>query len=59
MKLLMPLMITAPTVIQGTLAMRAGRNFNDERGRRLKIGIIFNICYLAVVGVAALMLALD
>jgi hypothetical protein len=59
MKLLMPLMITAPALIQGSLAMRARGNFDDASGRRLKFGIIFNICYLVVVGVAALVLALD
>jgi hypothetical protein len=59
MKLLMPLMLTAPTLIQGSFAMRAGRRPIELRGRQLKVGIIFNVCYLIAVGVASLVLALD
>lgn len=59
MKLLMPLMLTAPTLIQGSLAMRGYRRPIDLRARQLKVGIIFNVCYLIAVGVASLMLALD
>ena len=60
MKLLMPLMLTAPTLIQGGMSMRARRGGPaDLRDRQLKIGIIFNICYLIAVGVASLVLALD
>jgi hypothetical protein len=60
MKMLMPLMLTAPTLIQGGLAMRSRRGGStDLRSRQLKVGIIFNICYLIAVGVASLMLALD
>ena len=56
MKFLMPLMITAPTLIHGSLAMRMRHRPSDLRGRQLKVGIIFNICYLAAVGVASLIL---
>lgn len=59
MKMLMPLMLTAPTLIQGGIAMRSRRGSTDLRSRQLKVGIIFNICYLIAVGVASLMLALD
>ncbi len=60
MKMLMPLMLTAPTLIQGGIAMRSRRGGQtDLRARQLKIGIIFNICYLIAVGVASLVLALD
>ncbi len=59
MKLLMPLMLTAPSLIQGGLAMRAKRVQDDLRMRQLKVGIIFNVCWLVAVGVASLMLALD
>ncbi len=59
MKLMMPLMLTAPTLIQGGLAMHATRAPDDLRARQLKVGIIFNICWLIAVGVASLMLALD
>jgi hypothetical protein len=60
MKMLMPLMLTAPTLIQGGMAMRTRRGGPaDLRDRQLKIGIIFNICYLIAVGVASLVLALD
>ena len=59
MKLLMPLMLTAPTLIQGGMTMRSGRGRADLRGRQLKVGIIFNICYLLVVCVVSVMLALD
>jgi hypothetical protein len=59
MKLMMPLMLTAPTLIQGGLAMRAKRAPNDLRARQLWAGIIFNVCWLVAVAVASLMLALD
>jgi hypothetical protein len=59
MKILMPLMLTAPTLIQGGLAMRSQHGPADLRGRQLKVGIIFNICYLLVVCVASLVLFLD
>ncbi len=59
MKLMMPLMLTAPTLIQGGLAMRARRAPEDIRTRQLKVGIIFNVCYLIAVGVLSLLLALD
>ena len=57
MKILMPLLISAPTMIQGTLALRARRGASGQQLRRIKVGIIFNVCYLAVVSIAALMLA--
>ena len=59
MKLMMPLMLTAPALIQGGLAMRARRAPEDLRTQKLKAGIIFNVCWLIVVGVVSLMLALD
>lgn len=59
MKLLLPMMLTAPTLIQGGLAMRSRRGSTDLRGRQLKFGIIFNVCYLLVVCVASFVLALD
>lgn len=60
MKMLMPLMLTAPALIQGSIAMRSRRGgLTDLRARQLKVGIIFNICYLIAVGVASLVLALD
>lgn len=60
MKMLMPLMLTAPTLIQGSIAMRSRHcGPTDLRARQLKVGIIFNICYLIAVGVASLVLALD
>jgi len=60
MKLLVPLMLTTPTLIQGGLALRGHRNGPiDLRGRQLMVGIIFNVCYLIAVGVLSLMLAMD
>ncbi len=59
MKLMMPLMLTAPTLIQGGLAMRVRRAPDDLRTRQLKVGIIFNVCWLIAVGAVSLMLALD
>jgi hypothetical protein len=59
MKLMMPLMLTAPTLIQGGFAMRATRAPGDMRSRQLWAGIIFNVCWLVAVGVVSLMLALD
>jgi len=57
MKILMPLLITAPTMIQGTLALRARRGGSGQQLRRIKIGVVFNVCYLAAVTIAALMLS--
>ena len=59
MKLMMPLMLTAPTLIQGGLSMRAKRVSSAYRSLQLKLGIIFNVCWLIAVGVLSLMLALD
>jgi hypothetical protein len=59
MKLMLPLMMTAPTLIQGGLAMRARRAPDDVRTRQLWAGIVFNVCWLVAVGVVSLMLALD
>jgi hypothetical protein len=41
------------------MAMRSRHGPADLRGRQLKVGIIFNICYLLVVCVASLVLFLD
>jgi hypothetical protein len=59
MKLLLPMMLAAPTLIQGGIAMGSRRGSADLRGRQLKVGIIFNVCYLLVVCVASIVLALD
>jgi hypothetical protein len=59
MKLMLPLMLTAPTLIQGGLSMRAKRAPDGLRARQLKAGIIFNVCWLIAVGMVSLMLALD
>ena len=59
MKLLVPLLIAAPTLVRGTLALRGRSVARDPHGRRIKIGIVFNLCYLAAVGIAALMLSLN
>jgi hypothetical protein len=57
MKLMMPLLLAAPTLLQGTLAVRGRRRLSAPERRRIKIGIIFNVCYLAAVSVVALMLS--
>jgi hypothetical protein len=59
MKLLLPMMLTVPTLIQGGIAMRSRRGPADLRGRQLKVGIIFNVCYLLVVCAVSVVLALD
>jgi hypothetical protein len=60
MKLLMPLMIAAPGVIHGTVAWRARRAPDSARSRRLQVGLVFNICYLAAICIAVtLTLACD
>jgi hypothetical protein len=59
MKLLLPMMLTAPSLIQGGMAMRGRRGPIDLQGRQLWFGIIFNIAYLLVVCTAAVVLALD
>jgi hypothetical protein len=59
MKLLLPMMLTAPSLIQGGMAMRGRRGPIDLQGRQLWFGIIFNIAYLLVVCAASVVLALD
>ena len=59
MKLLLPMMLTAPSLIQGGMAMRGRRGPIDLQGRQLRFGIIFNVCYLLVVCAASIVLALD
>ena len=59
MRLLLPMMLTAPTLIQGGMAMRGRRGPIDLQGRQLWFGIIFNVTYLLVVCVASAVLALD
>jgi len=59
MKLLLPMMLTAPSLIQGGMALRGRRGPVDPQRRQLWFGIIFNITYLLVVCAASLVLALD
>ena len=59
MKLMLPMMLAAPTLIRGGLALRARHAPADLRGRQLKVGIIFNVCYLLVVCIVSVVLALD
>ena len=59
MKLLLPMMLTAPSLIQGGMAVRGRRGPVDLQGRQLWFGIIFNIAYLLVVCAASVVLALD
>lgn len=59
MKLLLPMMLAAPSLIQGGMAMHGRHGPVDLQGRRLWFGIIFNITYLLVVCAVSVVLALD
>jgi hypothetical protein len=59
MKLLLPMMLTAPSLIQGGMALRGRCRPVDLQGRQLWFGIIFNITYLLVVCAVSVVLALD
>jgi hypothetical protein len=59
MKLLLPMMLTVPSLIQGGVAIRSRGRPADLRARQLKVGIIFNVCYLLVVCAVSVVLALD
>lgn len=59
MRSLMPLMIATPPFLQCGLARSARRQSAQAYRRSMKVGLIFNVCYLVAVGIVCAVLFME